>query len=91
MDDYSFATLLRLDSKGDYTEENSIVVTKVQFYAVEVARNREGHNDRVRSLHKPKPRRHRPPKGTPTSTNPAMAEVERELQQILSGNHALMK
>eukprot|EP01099_Mayorella_cantabrigiensis_P003906 TRINITY_DN2931_c0_g1_i1.p1 TRINITY_DN2931_c0_g1~~TRINITY_DN2931_c0_g1_i1.p1 ORF type:complete len:138 (-),score=27.84 TRINITY_DN2931_c0_g1_i1:135-548(-) len=42
--DYNFATLLRLDASGEYTEENTIVVPRTQFYAIEIARNREGVN-----------------------------------------------
>ena len=37
---YSFASLLRLDAEKDYSEENSIIATKIQFWAVELARNR---------------------------------------------------
>ena len=37
---FSFATLLRLDAEKDYSEENSIISTKIQFWAVELARNR---------------------------------------------------
>ncbi len=84
--------MLRLDSTGDYTEENSIVVTKVQFFAIEIARNREGDNDDVRTLHKPKPRRHRPkPADAANAASPAMAQVEKELHEILAGNHSLLK
>jgi hypothetical protein len=32
----------------DYSEENSIIVIKVQFLALEIARNREGFNDDIR-------------------------------------------
>ncbi|CAG0893918.1 unnamed protein product, partial [Darwinula stevensoni] len=42
-----FATLLRLDSSGEYTEENTIFVPCIQFLAIEVARNREGWNHMV--------------------------------------------
>ncbi|KAI9137873.1 UPF0368 protein Cxorf26-like protein [Paraphysoderma sedebokerense] len=42
--DYNFGTLLRMDCRGDYTDDNSLFVTRVQFYAVEIARNREGLN-----------------------------------------------
>ncbi len=42
--DATFATLLRLNSEFDLSEENSFIVTRVQFYAVEIARNREGLN-----------------------------------------------
>ncbi|XP_017882846.1 protein PBDC1 [Ceratina calcarata] len=54
VEDYSFGTLLRADCEGDYSEENSILTTRIQFYAVELARNREGHNDDIRRKYKPK-------------------------------------
>lgn len=40
--DYNFGTLLRIKYDDDYTEENSFFVTRMQFYAIEIARNREG-------------------------------------------------
>lgn len=54
VEDYSFGTLLRGDCEGDYSEENSILTTRIQFYAIELARNREGLNDGIRSKYKPK-------------------------------------
>ncbi|XP_033324944.1 protein PBDC1 isoform X1 [Megalopta genalis] len=54
VDDYSFGTLLRADCEGDYSEANSILTTRIQFYAIELARNREGHNDGIRKKYKPK-------------------------------------
>jgi len=47
LEDFSFATLLRLNAHDEYTDENTILVTRVQFLAIEVARNREGLNDFV--------------------------------------------
>jgi len=91
VEDFSFATLLRLDSTGDYSEANSIIVTKIQFYAIEVARNREGCNDGVRLNFKPTPRKHRAPKETATMAPPGMEEVEYELKQILTGHHQLLQ
>ena len=44
VEDYNFATLLRLDSSGEYNEENTTLVPRIQFLAIEVARNREGCN-----------------------------------------------
>ncbi|KGG52036.1 hypothetical protein DI09_21p80 [Mitosporidium daphniae] len=38
---FNFGTLLRLSAAHDYTEKNT-----TQFYAIEVARNREGINER---------------------------------------------
>ncbi|XP_018398705.1 PREDICTED: protein PBDC1 [Cyphomyrmex costatus] len=52
VEDYSFGTLLRADCTGDYSEQNSILTTRIQFYAIELARNREGFNDGVREKYK---------------------------------------
>lgn len=54
VEDYSFGTLLRLDHTGEYSELNSILVTRIQFYAIELSRNREGLNDCIRSKFKPR-------------------------------------
>ncbi len=93
MEDYSFATLLRLDSNLDYSEENSIIVTKIQFYAVELARNKEGHNQDIRQKFKPTPRKSRPkaPKEAASAATPNVNELEYELQQIITGNHKLLQ
>lgn len=91
VDDYSFATLLRLDCTGDYTEENSIIVTKIQFYAVELARNRSGLNDEIRSKFKPIPRKARPTKTMDGQPMPNMSEIEAELQEILAGKHPMLQ
>ncbi|XP_030819937.1 protein PBDC1 [Camarhynchus parvulus] len=47
VEDFNFGTLLRLDSRGEYSEENSILATRIQFLAIEIARNREGCNEHV--------------------------------------------
>ncbi|KAG7231967.1 hypothetical protein INR49_010050 [Caranx melampygus] len=47
VEDFNYGTLLRLDCEKDYTEENTIFATRVQFFAIEIARNREGFNDAV--------------------------------------------
>lgn len=36
VEDFNYATMLRIDSKLDYSEENSIVVPRIQFLAIEV-------------------------------------------------------
>ncbi|XP_024878320.1 protein PBDC1 [Temnothorax curvispinosus] len=54
VEDYSFGTLLRADCTGDYSEQNSILTTRIQFYAIELARNRDGFNDGVRERFRPK-------------------------------------
>ncbi|ODN79613.1 hypothetical protein L202_03556 [Cryptococcus amylolentus CBS 6039] len=45
--DYNFGTLVRARSDELYTETNSILVTRVQFFAIEIARNRAGLNQKV--------------------------------------------
>ena len=44
VEDYNFGTLLRLDCKDGYSEANTTLVPRVQFLAIEVARNRQGLN-----------------------------------------------
>lgn len=52
VEDFNFGTLLRINADHDYTEENSLLVTRIQFYAIEIARNRNGFNDNVREKFK---------------------------------------
>jgi len=47
VEDFNYATMLRLDCTDDYSEENTILVTRIQFLAIEIARNREGFNDLI--------------------------------------------
>ncbi|XP_053856683.1 protein PBDC1 [Vidua macroura] len=47
VEDFNFGTLLRLDARGAYTEENTILATRIQFLAIEIARNREGCNEEI--------------------------------------------
>ncbi|XP_043939330.1 protein PBDC1 isoform X3 [Protopterus annectens] len=47
VDDFNYGTLLRLDCTKDYTEENTIFATRIQFFAIEIARNRESYNSTV--------------------------------------------
>lgn len=94
LEDYSLGALLRLDASKDYSEENSIIVIKVQFLALEIARNREGLNDDIRNKFKPterRPRQKGPPAGAGvTRGGVAMSEIEHELHQILGGHHQLL-
>lgn len=53
VEDYSFGTLLRADAGSDYCEENTMLVIRIQFYAIEIARNKEGVNDILRNKFKP--------------------------------------
>lgn len=45
IDDYNFGTMLRKSAKSEYTEDETIFAVRMQFYAVEIARNRQGLND----------------------------------------------
>ena len=84
--------VLYLQCSQDYEEVNSVIVTKIQFYAIELARNREGFNDQIRHNFKPKKRK---AKAGPTQEEQFHSnltkEVQHELQSILGGNHPLMK
>nr|SVE70773.1 EOG090X0HAI [Daphnia similis]SVE71402.1 EOG090X0HAI [Daphnia similis]SVE72035.1 EOG090X0HAI [Daphnia similis]SVE72662.1 EOG090X0HAI [Daphnia similis] len=54
VEDYNYATLIRLNAAQEYSEANSMIVPRVQFLAIELARSREGHNDMIRFNFKPK-------------------------------------
>ncbi len=45
--DYNFGTLIRRDAHKLYAEDNTVLVTRAQFVALEVARNRAGVNNHV--------------------------------------------
>ncbi|CAD6504559.1 BgTH12-00068 [Blumeria graminis f. sp. triticale] len=45
VDDYSFGTIVRSNPKWEYGNEETIFVPRMQFYAIEIARNRHGLND----------------------------------------------
>jgi hypothetical protein len=44
---FNFLTLLRIDAKGSYSEDNTIVVPRIQWLCLELARLREGVNKYV--------------------------------------------
>ncbi|KAF5022573.1 hypothetical protein F66182_5406 [Fusarium sp. NRRL 66182] len=45
VDDYNFGTMVRNSPKVEYEEDTTIFVPRMQFYALEIARNRAGLND----------------------------------------------
>ena len=70
VEDFSLGCLLRLNASQDYTEENTCIAIKIQFFAIEIARNRQGHNDALRTNFKPTKRTARSnaaPKSTPAN------------------------
>ncbi|RUS87782.1 hypothetical protein EGW08_004447 [Elysia chlorotica] len=44
IEDYNLGTLLRLRCEDDYTPETTTFSVRTQFLAIEIARNKEGHN-----------------------------------------------
>ncbi|KAH9834837.1 DUF757-domain-containing protein [Rhodofomes roseus] len=50
--DYNFGSLIRTDAREEYGERNTIFVTRIQFYAFEIARNRLGLNDAAHEIAK---------------------------------------
>eukprot|EP00092_Neocalanus_flemingeri_P037837 GFUD01041187.1.p1 GENE.GFUD01041187.1~~GFUD01041187.1.p1 ORF type:complete len:205 (-),score=73.66 GFUD01041187.1:137-751(-) len=92
VEDFSLGSLVRMDSSKDYSEENTMLSIKIQFFAIEIARNRDGLNDSLRGNFKPTPRAPKV-KGKPVVTKGGvnMAEIEHELQQVLGGQHQLLQ
>ena len=45
VDDFNFGTMLRRNPKFEYGEKETMFVVRMQFYAIEIARNRAGLND----------------------------------------------
>ncbi|UNI24825.1 hypothetical protein JDV02_010541 [Purpureocillium takamizusanense] len=45
IDDYNFGTMVRNSPKVEYEEDTTIFVPRMQFYAIEIARNKKGLND----------------------------------------------
>ncbi|OJK03941.1 polysaccharide biosynthesis domain-containing protein [Aspergillus aculeatinus CBS 121060] len=43
--DFNFGTMLRSNPKFEYDQETTIFAMRMQFYAIEIARNRAGLND----------------------------------------------
>jgi hypothetical protein len=48
LDDFNFGTLLRTNASEEFGPDNSMFVVRIQFLAIEIARNREGCNDEIR-------------------------------------------
>ncbi|KAF2665238.1 DUF757-domain-containing protein [Microthyrium microscopicum] len=45
IEDYNFGTMLRSNAKFEYGEKETIFAMRMQFYAIEIARNKLGLND----------------------------------------------
>jgi len=57
--DFNFGSLIRTDATKEYSESNTIFVTRIQFYAIEISRNRLGLNDGAHELAKEAARKER--------------------------------
>ncbi|WKX91928.1 hypothetical protein Q1695_010177 [Nippostrongylus brasiliensis] len=49
VEDYSLGTLMRIEACKGYSEENTVVVPKIIYLAVEIARNVEGVNEKLKA------------------------------------------
>ncbi|PWY66958.1 DUF757 domain protein [Aspergillus eucalypticola CBS 122712] len=45
IEDFNFGTMLRASPKVEYDRDTTIFAMRMQFYAIEIARNRAGLND----------------------------------------------
>ncbi|KAK3062943.1 hypothetical protein LTS18_003061 [Coniosporium uncinatum] len=45
IEDFNFGTMLRSNAKDEYEEKTTIFAVRMQFYAIEIARNKAGLND----------------------------------------------
>lgn len=45
IEDYNFGTMLRKSAKTEYGENETMFAVRMQFFAIEIARNRAGLND----------------------------------------------
>ncbi|QRV84889.1 Polysaccharide biosynthesis [Ceratobasidium sp. AG-Ba] len=45
--DHNFGSLIRRDANGDYDEQNTMFVPRMQFHVFEISRNRLGMNDHI--------------------------------------------
>lgn len=48
--DFNMATLIRVDALKEFDSDNSCIVVRIQFHAIEIARNREGINARRQEI-----------------------------------------
>ena len=55
VDNYNLGVLIRQDCRGEYSENNTIFAIRIQWLAIEIARNREGYNEGLTELFPFKP------------------------------------
>lgn len=47
LEDFGYGSLIRVNANEDFGPDNSMLVVRIQFLAIEIARNREGYNDKI--------------------------------------------
>lgn len=52
LNDFDFGTLIRIDASKEFSPDNVLLVVRLEFWAIEIARNREGCNDGLRKKYK---------------------------------------
>ncbi|XP_037807775.1 protein PBDC1 [Lucilia sericata] len=72
LEDYSYGTLMRANAAEEFSPDNSLLVVRIQFLAIEIARNREGYNNDVHQKFRPAPK-----SSTITSENQLYQEVSK--------------
>ena len=55
VDNYNLGVLIRQDCRGEYSENNTIFAIRIQWLAIEIARNKEGFNEGLTELFPYKP------------------------------------
>uniref|UniRef100_A0A1A9UCY9 Polysaccharide biosynthesis domain-containing protein n=1 Tax=Glossina austeni TaxID=7395 RepID=A0A1A9UCY9_GLOAU len=53
--DHSYGTLLQADASKEFSSQNTLLVVRIRFLPVEIARNREGFNDEDYRKFRPMP------------------------------------
>ncbi|CDH50671.1 duf757 domain-containing protein [Lichtheimia corymbifera JMRC:FSU:9682] len=48
VNEFNFGSLIRIDYREDYLEQNTMFGVRMQFYAIEIARNKKGLNEELR-------------------------------------------
>ena len=78
-------TLLRVDSHAPYSAENSLLVPRAQFLAIELARNREGCNESLPSAFR------QTASASPSSTADSPSEADSELDREVEKTQRLLQ
>jgi len=71
VDNYNLGVLIRQNCRGEYSEENSMFAIRIQWLAIEIARNREGFNDGLTELFPFKPQQEEEEKNEETAQEEA--------------------